>query len=146
MLATMTKLFAKQLSRHIHLRTYFRQTHLLTLRNFYDRTLKIISIKNNVHYLTDHLSIWQYSHFPYIKINVFHTICQICFQMIYRLLTFLAEKWCPYSISLHLIIAKLRQLCSFYRHMLQVIHTFLFVKVTTTNLIWQLRQSANYYV
>ena len=58
MLATMTKLFAKQLSRHIHLRTYFRQTHLLTLRNFYDRTLKIISIKINVHYLTDHLSIW----------------------------------------------------------------------------------------
>ena len=57
MLATMTKLFAKQLSRHIHLRTYFRQTHLLTLRNFHDQALKIISITKNNHYLTDHLSI-----------------------------------------------------------------------------------------
>ena len=53
----MTKLFAKQLSRHIHLRSHFRQTHLLALRNVHDQALKIISITQNNHYLTDHLSI-----------------------------------------------------------------------------------------
>ena len=42
MLATMTKLFAKQLSRHIHLRTQFHLIDILTLRNFMITTLKVV--------------------------------------------------------------------------------------------------------
>ena len=60
MLATMTKLFAKQLSHHIHLRQHFHPTQLLTLRNFYDGNFETISITNKIvickrHYLYDNI-------------------------------------------------------------------------------------------